>query len=243
MRRSFTIFAIVMTLGGRAAATDLEDAKAHYEKGVGYYALGKYAEAAGEYEKAFELKSDPALLYNAAQAHRLAGNKERALLLYQNYLRLFDKVQNRGEVQRHVAELKRAIETEKRAQASPPTHPISPTDEALRRARATETKPAEPVKPPVAVAKPRVEVAKPPVEVARPVVIAPPPERPVVVASPPILVETTPRARPHKKPRGLMWGLIGGGIGLAVVAIGVGIAFAVTAPQAPSPSIGAITVH
>ncbi len=108
-------------LCGVAHAGVLEDAKAYYEQGLSAYALGNYPEAAIAYEKAFAVKPDPALLYNAAQSHRLAGNKPRALLLYQNYLRLFDKQRNRDEVQRHIVALNAAIESDKRATASPPT--------------------------------------------------------------------------------------------------------------------------
>jgi tetratricopeptide (TPR) repeat protein len=100
-----------------------EQARSWFEQGTGAFALGKYAEAADAYERAFALKPDPALLYNAAQAHRLAGNKERALLLYGNYLRLFSAVRNRDEVTRHMAELEAAIESERHARLDPPTVP------------------------------------------------------------------------------------------------------------------------
>ncbi|HEY7953664.1 MAG TPA: hypothetical protein VII38_00165, partial [Polyangia bacterium] len=76
-------------------------------------------------EQSFSLHADPALLYNAAQAHRLAGNKPRALLLYKNYLRLFQDVPNRSEVERHIAELEQAIDSEKKAVTAPPTEPMS----------------------------------------------------------------------------------------------------------------------
>ena len=57
----------------------------YLDKATAAFAFNRYAVAAENYEKAFELKPDPAVLYNAAQAHRLAGNKERALDLYQSY--------------------------------------------------------------------------------------------------------------------------------------------------------------
>ena len=64
------------------------EARAHYEKGTAAYALGRFADAAAEFEQAFTLKPDPALLYNAAQAYRLAGDRDRALQLYKSYLRV-----------------------------------------------------------------------------------------------------------------------------------------------------------
>src|SRR4051812_24130672 len=120
--RFLAIVAIVCAITSMAHAESAADAKSHFDKGTTLFALGRYNEAAVEYEKAFELKSDPALLYNAAQAHRLADNKQRALLLYQSYLRLFgDRVNNRPEVERHITKLKAAVESEREAVKSPPT--------------------------------------------------------------------------------------------------------------------------
>src|SRR5205807_10015881 len=62
-----------------SATAPAEDAKSLFEHGMTLYALGRYTEAAPLFERAFELKPDPALLYNAAQAHRLAGHSQRAL--------------------------------------------------------------------------------------------------------------------------------------------------------------------
>src|SRR5688572_9812303 len=123
MRRLTTVVVLV-SLTRLSLAGNVEKAKEHYENGIGAYALGRYEDAAQEYEKAFALKPDPALLYNAAQSHRLAGNKTRALLLYTNLLRLFSsRLQNKDEVQRHIAALKEAIESEKRATTQPPIEP------------------------------------------------------------------------------------------------------------------------
>lgn len=114
------------------------EARAHYERGTSYYALAKYAEAADEYEKAFEFKSDPALLYNAAQAHRMAGHTQRALTLYQSYLLIFGDVKNRDEVERQIAKLKQAIEADERAVQSP----LTGTQAATHAAAATRAAPA-----------------------------------------------------------------------------------------------------
>jgi tetratricopeptide (TPR) repeat protein len=53
-----------------ASADSSEEARQHYQRGTAHYALGEYADAAAEYQEAFRLKQDPALLYNAAQAYR-----------------------------------------------------------------------------------------------------------------------------------------------------------------------------
>ena len=99
--------------GGAAAAapaggpTDEAAARAAYEKGTAAYALGDFAEAAKQYEAAFRLKLDPALLYNAAQAHRRANNRARAIELYENLLRVFPNAPNRDVARQHLDELKK----------------------------------------------------------------------------------------------------------------------------------------
>src|SRR5437879_13770949 len=42
----------------------------HFRKGTRAYDLGRFLEAANEYEKAYEAKETPALLYNLGQAYR-----------------------------------------------------------------------------------------------------------------------------------------------------------------------------
>lgn len=110
-----------------AAPAAGEDAKSIYEHALSLYALGKYAESAPMFERAFELKPVPALLYNAAQAHRLAGHAERAVTLYESYLRLYGDPARKAEIEAHIAELKSAIEAQKHAATSPPTGADTPT--------------------------------------------------------------------------------------------------------------------
>jgi iron complex outermembrane receptor protein len=97
------------------AADARSEARAHYEKATAAYALGRFAEAAAEFEQAFTLKPDPALLYNAAQAYRLAGSTERALQLYRSYLRVYGRrADHASDVEWHIGEL------EKLGVAAPP---------------------------------------------------------------------------------------------------------------------------
>jgi tetratricopeptide (TPR) repeat protein len=159
--RPLPVALVLLALVAVARAAGPEDAKAHYKKGLSYYALEKFAEAAIEYEAAFEIEPDPALLYNAAQAHRLAGNNPRALALYQSYQRLFPGQPNLKDVARHIAALKLAIESTGRARGSPPTEPI---------------RPKPPVEPAPAVA-PAPEPAPQPVPVVEPVVRRRAPEK------------------------------------------------------------------
>jgi len=85
-----------------------QDARRHYDRATAAFGLGKYEEAATEYEAAFDLKPDPALLYNAAQAYRLAGRAPRAIELYRNYLRLYGDSENADDARQHMLRLESA---------------------------------------------------------------------------------------------------------------------------------------
>src|SRR3569623_3754549 len=73
--------------GGKAWADDAATAREHAQKATTFYKLAKYDDAIREFEAAYEAKSDPALLYNIAQCHRLAGREGEALRLYRNYVK------------------------------------------------------------------------------------------------------------------------------------------------------------
>src|SRR5262252_6344087 len=87
--------AATAALPARAAEDAAATAREHYQKGTTYYDLGKYTDAIKEFEAAYEIKNDPALLFNLAQSHRLAGNAEQALHFYRTYLRRVPKAPNR----------------------------------------------------------------------------------------------------------------------------------------------------
>ncbi len=115
-----TLLAVAVAVGmvaGSVQADPIEDAKAHFRQGTGYFALTRYGDAAREYEAAFALTPDPALLYNAAQAHRLAGNKQRAFDLYSSYLRVYgSRIHNREDVERRIADLQHEIDADAKKQ-------------------------------------------------------------------------------------------------------------------------------
>lgn len=110
-----------------APSAQATEAKGFYEKATGAFALGNYPEAAANYEKAFSLKPDPALLYNAAQAHRLAGNKTRALELYKSYLRVFPEGAARDESAKHAEAL-----AQEKSRTATPTPSVNPAAEQVR---------------------------------------------------------------------------------------------------------------
>lgn len=134
MRRGWRCLAVTLlalAVGGRpAVASEPSAARQAYDQATAAFGLGHYAEAAEKYETAFSLRPDPALLYDAAQAYRLAGNRPRALELYRNYLRLYPNRQNADEARNQVAALTKALEEEKSAPtavASSPAPPVGAT--------------------------------------------------------------------------------------------------------------------
>jgi tetratricopeptide (TPR) repeat protein len=204
------------------ARADTAEAKQHYEKATGYYALGKYSDAADEYEKAFALKPDPALLYNAAQAHRVAGNKVRALELYTNYVRIYgDQISNKTEVNRHIASLRKAIETDRETANAPPVSP-----QPIGKGGRTPVRQPEPVKP---------EPAPEPTPTPEPT--------PVVTPAPQTAPAAAVVAQPdEKKPitkKAWFWGVVGGGAAVVVLAVGLGVGLGVSSsPKDPTPTLG-----
>jgi hypothetical protein len=100
------------------AHAEKQDARRHYDQATAAFGLGRYGEAAAEYEDAFRLRPDPALLYNCAQSYRLAGNKPRALELYRNYLRLYGEAPNADDARKHVHDLELELEADKAATQS-----------------------------------------------------------------------------------------------------------------------------
>jgi len=110
-----------------AGASAARDARRIYDEATAAFGLGRYAEAAEKYEAAFAIRPDPALLYNAAQAYRLGGNKARGLELYRNYVRLYPDGTNATDARAHTESLKKAIEEEK---LHPPKVPVVPLPSA-----------------------------------------------------------------------------------------------------------------
>jgi tetratricopeptide (TPR) repeat protein len=126
------LFVALLLMGQTAAAwaDNAADAKAHYQSATAFFAVGEFAKAADEYQQAYTLKPDPALLYNAAQSYRLAGNNERAIILYKNYVSLYPDQANVDEVRNQIAKLKDAIAAQENAKNNPPTNTVPPTSSA-----------------------------------------------------------------------------------------------------------------
>jgi tetratricopeptide (TPR) repeat protein len=126
---SRALLALVLMLGAAAPARAQEtlSAKEHYQKGTSYYDLGRYVDAIKEFEAAYQIKNDPALLYNLAQSHRLAGNSEQALHFYRTYLRYVPKPPNRAEIESRITQLEQVVAQKTASQTAPPKDTLPPT--------------------------------------------------------------------------------------------------------------------
>jgi hypothetical protein len=221
LRRILFVTLLAIAVGGRAFASPSAEARAYHEKAKSAFALEKYAQAAEYFERAFELKADPAILYNAALSHRLAGNKDRALALYQNYLRVFGHVGKWTEVEARVAELKTAI-AEDQALAPPPAKPVEAAGggEANATVAGTEASP------------------QPPHDVRPPALSSPSGagEAPVLVAKPSDDANGDSDTPSHG---GWFWVGIGGAVAVAAGAVVLGIVL--SQPKDPTPTWGAYT--
>src|SRR4051794_8713155 len=107
---------MLLLVGGTAFADDLQAAKDHFQRGVTMYNLQRYVDAAHEYEAAYEAHPDAALLFNIAQAYRLAGQPEKALFAYRAFVRDAPTVAQRPIAEKYIAELQKEVDARKARQ-------------------------------------------------------------------------------------------------------------------------------
>jgi tetratricopeptide (TPR) repeat protein len=117
-----------------------DEVKLHYQRATRAYDLQKYTEAIDEYQKAYEISGDPPMLYNIAQAYRLADQPGEAARYYRRFLQRMPNAKNREEVERKIADQEKLADQRKKMEPVAPPPP-------------TPTKP-----PPIVEVKPPVEV-------------------------------------------------------------------------------------
>jgi tetratricopeptide (TPR) repeat protein len=220
-----TVFVAIAASGAVARAGAAEEAAELQKAATTSFAVGNY-EAAGEsFEKAYVLDPQPALLYNAAQAYRLAGNRSRALTLYQNYRRIYGD-QDKPELADRIEELRQAIAQEQAAAAK-------------AKATATATVPVAPAPaPPPPEPNPEPPVAPPAQRRAVPVAPslppAPEPAAPVLVDQPPAAPAPEEQASVLSKP--WFW-IVAGGVAAAAI---VAVVIATGGAKDPTPTAGRV---
>ncbi|MEK6606716.1 MAG: tetratricopeptide repeat protein [Myxococcota bacterium] len=90
----------------RAAAPP--EAKQRHELAKTLFRDGKYADAAREWERVYELTQKTDLLFNIGQCHRNLGDDTRALSAFRRYLEGRPDAPNRAEVEQMIREIEAA---------------------------------------------------------------------------------------------------------------------------------------
>jgi tetratricopeptide (TPR) repeat protein len=103
-----------------------QQAKEHYEMATRFYDVGKYGEAINEYEQAYLLIEDAALLFNIGQAYRLWDRPEDASRAYKNYLRRRPDASNRADVEKKIADMERIVDDRRRGVPGQPSQQVQP---------------------------------------------------------------------------------------------------------------------
>ena len=101
-------------------------ARKEYTEGTREFELGHFDEAIKHYEEAYRHRDEPVLLYNLAQAHRLAAHHAQALRLYKQYLIRMPQAANHDEVAQKIALLEKLVENERLARSMPPDSAARP---------------------------------------------------------------------------------------------------------------------
>ncbi len=237
LTRTFLLTALcsaVFVVSPPPARAQKEDARKHYDRATAAFGLGRYADAAVEYEAAFRMRPDPALLYNCAQSYRLAGNKPRAVELYRNYVRLYGDAPNAEDARSHLNNLELEVSAERAATSRSSTHPAPVPTTAIPSPAPAPSHPPAPTPAPTFAIKDPAAAAPP----------APPPNvvgvpaadiHVDVVATPQSVGPSDREQRPLLR-RPWFWAAVG-----AVVVGGtIAILVAASGDKDPKPTFGVI---
>jgi tetratricopeptide (TPR) repeat protein len=128
-------FRIVLVLA-LAVSPALADVKAHLTKAKAHFDLQEYADAEKELKEAYRMDPKPEVLYGIAQAQRMGGACERAIVTYKTYLRGNPPAAQRKLAEDNIATCEATLKTA----VKPPDKPVNPPDKP--------DKPDNPDKPP-----------------------------------------------------------------------------------------------
>ncbi len=96
---------------GEPATPDVIPPKARTlaERGRAFHEAGDYASAIAAFKEAYVLAPSPGLLFNLAQAYRLAGNCDDASLMYRRYLATRPRAEARVLAEEHLHTVERCV--------------------------------------------------------------------------------------------------------------------------------------
>jgi tetratricopeptide (TPR) repeat protein len=84
------------------------EAELSFEQANALFHRGEYRAAIPLFRRAFELSGEPALIFNVAQSHRMAGDCRPAIAAYQHFLGLSGDASLRATAQAHIDHLQGA---------------------------------------------------------------------------------------------------------------------------------------
>lgn len=129
LRHCLLILALGLAFAGTASAQEesVEDkARAHFRLGRAHYDNGNFAEAAVEFEEAYNVSQRAALLYNIYLAYRDANNTEKAAWSLKLYLEKEENIENRAQLQARLRALEEANAAAAAAAAAAPAAAAQP---------------------------------------------------------------------------------------------------------------------
>ncbi len=139
------------TVAAEAQPPDRRHAKEHFDLGMAHYALQEFEAAIREFKSAYETTHDPSLLFNLAQASRLAKKHEDALHFYRSYLRAKPTASNRADAEAFIDTLEPLVR-QAEAEAAKGTIPAPQPSPGIPTV-------VEPSAPPVSAPPPEVRSA------------------------------------------------------------------------------------
>ena len=109
----FTV--LVLTHAGAGAVAAQSDpgrdaeARGLFEAGRAAFDQGRYQDALGYFDRAYQLSRRPQLLYNLGQVHDRLRHDEEALTAFQQYLKQVPGAENRAEVEHRIQAMRQAM--------------------------------------------------------------------------------------------------------------------------------------
>jgi tetratricopeptide (TPR) repeat protein len=113
----------VWTRANGQEQADLERAHELSDLGLAAFGVGRYADAIADFDAAYALSRVPLLVFNSAQAHRLKGDCEEAVTLYQRYIEVDPTAANRAVAEMHLSNMQQCV----RARVAPTPAPAPQT--------------------------------------------------------------------------------------------------------------------
>jgi iron complex outermembrane receptor protein len=175
------LLAAVLLAAGAAHADERAEARRHFRAGLALVREGRYLAAVDEFQSAYRILPNVNVLFNIARAYSDAGETERALEFYAQYLQ--GDVPDRADVEATVRELQQRQRAAQPAPAPTPAPPPAPSPAA----------PPTTAGPPAALSPEQIARLR---EAARAVLAATDGSSPPAAPTPPAAAPPTPSTPP-----------------------------------------------